>query len=238
MFNEIQHPYSVFKDNELFWLPSDDAVSYQKNLEVNNDKLREYNWIDKTFTYKFNSHGFRCEEFSNEDSIMFLGCSHTAGIGLPLEDTWAYQVAKRLNLKCVNLSIGGIGPDMAFRLANHYIPQIKPKLVVYYEPPPGRFYLYSSNEKFYYFNSGCMEMTHPMFLKFYQHWLSLEENIELDLLKHKLAIQALCQQNNIKFIFSKHELHFIDYARDLIHAGVNANKDLAELILNRINQNS
>ena len=123
-------------------------------------------------------------------------------------------------------------------MANHYIPQIKPKIVVYLEPPLGRFSLYSANSKFYNFNTGGIEWIEPIFVKFYQHWLSVEENLELDLLKHRLAIQLLCQQNNIKFIYQPDSMPFIDYARDLVHPGVNSNKNLAELILDRINQNN
>jgi hypothetical protein len=240
MFNEITHQYSEHKNKELPWLVADDGNTYFKNLKINKDKLTEYNWVDRHFTYRFNSHGFRSDEFSNDDSVMFLGCSMTVGIGLPLEDTWAYQVAKTLNLKCFNLSIGGSGPDTAFRLANHYIPQIKPKLVVYLEPPPGRFSLLSANGEFYQFITGNLNFIDPMFRKYYEHWISLEENLTLNSLKHKLAIQAICQEHNIKFVFgnSYTDMPFVDYARDLIHAGVKSNKMLAELILDRINQNN
>lgn len=240
MFNEIYHQYSQYRRKELNWLVPDHDFVYDRNLIENREKLEKYNWIDKQFTYKFNSHGFRCDEFSNDDSIMFLGCSMTMGIGLPLEDTWAYQVANSLNLKSVNLAIGGAGPDTAFRLANHYISQIKPKLVVFVDPPPGRFTLISDNKKFYSFITGTVDFIDPMFKTYYEHWLSMEENLTLDSLKHKLAIQAICQENNTKFVFAKSytEMKFLDYARDLVHSGVKSNKDFAEIILNRINQNN
>lgn len=240
MFNEITHQYSEHKNKELLWLVADDGSTYLKNLKINKDKLIEYNWVDRQIKYTFNSHGFRSEEFSNDDSVMFLGCSMTVGIGLPVEDTWAYQVAKAVNLKCFNLSIGGAGPDTAFRLANHYIPQIKPKLVVYLDPPPGRFSLLSANGEIYSFITGNFTSIDPMFRRYYEHWISLEENITLNSLKHKLAIQAICREHNIKCVVgdSYTDMPFVDYARDLIHAGVKSNKMLAELILDRINQNN
>lgn len=240
MFNEIRHQYSEHRSRELAWLPSDTDQHYQQNLISRYQELSNNNWVNKQFTYKFNSHGFRSEEFSQDDSIMFLGCSMTVSIGLPLEDSWAYQVAKNLNLKRFNLAIGGAGPDTAFRLANHYIPQITPKLVVYVEPPPGRFTLISADEEFYDFFTGQIDYINSDFRKYYEHWLSLEENLTLDSLKNKLAIQSLCQENNTKFVFAKSytEMKFLDYARDLVHSGVKSNKDFAEIILNRINQNN
>jgi hypothetical protein len=241
MFNEITHQYSEYKNKELFWLGSDLSDVYFNNVKTNRSQLNEYDWLGKVFTYKFNSHGFRSDEFSHEDSVMFLGCSFTVGIGLPLEDTWAYQVAEKLNLKRFNLAIGGSGPDTAFRLANHYIPQIKPKLVVFLNPPEGRFTLINDNYNFFEFSINILENSifacPPIFRKYYEHWISLEENITLNSIKHKLAIQALCQEHDIKFVYiDSSELKFLDLARDLNHAGIHSNKILAEIILNKINK--
>ncbi len=239
MFNATHHQYTQYKNQELAWLPSDTSWHYRDNLNTRYQELLDNNWIDKKFIYKFNSHGFRCEEFTNDDNIMFLGCSFTCGIGLPVEDTWAYIVAKNLNLKCNNLSIGGTGPDTAFRLANHYIPQLKPKIVMYLESPPGRFSMLLSNGKYQEFNAGHLDQIDQSLVKFYEQWILNDENIELHSIKHKLAIQALCYQNNIKFVFIKgKEYSTVDYARDLNHAGVNSNKQFAVKVLDKINQNN
>ena len=237
MLSEIFHQYSEHKNKELYWLTSDTKDLYLENLKTNYDKLNQNGWIDRQFAYKFNSHGFRCDEFTNENSIMFLGCSFTCGIGLPLEDTWAYQVANSLNLKSVNLGIGGSGPDTAFRLANHYIPIIVPKIVVYLEPPLGRFSLVN-DDKIYDF---CVsnKSVDTRFKYFYEHWLSCEENLILDARKHKLAIEMMCQQSRIKFEYKElNEIGKDHLARDLMHPGVSFNKTFANLVLNRINQNS
>ena len=63
----------------------------------------------------------------------------------------------------------------------------------------------------------------------------MAENSDLDYLKNKLAIQSLCHQNKIKFVYAHcNEMHNIDFARDLGHRGVKSNLQFAELILNRI----
>lgn len=241
MFNKINHQFDTYRYHEFTWFLSDNEERYQENLKTNYDKLNLNGWIDRQFTYKFNSHGFRCEEFTDEDSIMFLGCSFTAGVGLPLEDMWAYQVAKSLNLKCVNLGVAGTGPDTAFRLANHYISQIKPKIVIFLNSPPGRFSLFSGLDNlFYFFQINEINVfAETKFKTFYEHWLSCEENLVLDTLKHKLAIQSLCQENKIRFEYADwREMSRDSLARDLMHYGTNSNKKFAELIMDRINQNN
>jgi hypothetical protein len=115
---------------------------YHKNLRDNYEELEKYGWIDRTILYKFNSLGFRCEEFTDDPSIMFLGCSHTQGIGLPIESIWPTIVSNELNLKCVNLGQAGCSSDTAFRLLHGYIDKINPKIVVYMDPPGMRFELF------------------------------------------------------------------------------------------------
>ena len=250
MFNEIIHQYSQYKNKELAWLINDYELTYENNLKNNRGQLEKYNWIDRQFTYKFNSHGFRSEEFNNDNSIMFFGCSNTVGIGLPVEDTWAYMVAQNLNLKCFNLGIGATGPDVSFRLANHYIPQIKPNIVVYAEPHPSRFALVGVDDIYQFSTHGIVSHNiismkyneTKKFDNFYEQWILNEENIKLNSVKHRLAIQALCQQYNIKFAFAESYSELapidLDFARDLMHPGVESNKIFAELILSRINQSN
>lgn len=231
MFKEIKHQYSRFKNQELNWLTSDDEDLYLKHVKTNFNDLIEYGWVDRKFTYKFNSHGFRCDEFSHDNNIAFFGCSFTCGIGLPLENTWAYHVANNLNLKSFNLGIGSTGAGTSFRLANHYIPLIKPKLVVYLEPPPGRFYINSTDGQ-YDLTVGNYD---SIFENFYNHWLSNPENSDLDYLKNKIAIESLCHQHKIKFVYACcTEMSKLDLARDLGHCGARSNLQFAELILNRI----
>lgn len=237
MFGEIHHQYSIYKNIELPWVPADTEDRYHKNLESQYQLLKDNNWIDNHFTYKFNSHGFRCDEFNTAPSIMFIGCSNTCGIGIPIESSWSYIVAKSMGLQYVNLGIGATGPDTSFRLAHHYIPQIQPKLVVYLEPPPGRFSMLSGDNRIYDFMVGSVAHLDTRFSTYYDHWLSMQENIDIHSIKHELAISALCQRNNTKFIYL-HSLEFfgVDLARDLMHHGVKSNKIFSELVLNKINQ--
>ena len=234
MFNTINHQYTKHTNKTLNWLISDDESRYIENLKKDYQRLLDNNWIDKQITYKFNSHGFRCEEFTLDTSIMFLGCSHTCGVGLPIENSWTYLVSKQLNLKMINLGIGGIGPDSAFRLADHYILQLKPKIVIYLEPPTARFSLFVSQNGIIDFVPSSLISKH---YDYYMSWISNDENEKLNSRKHKLALEAICIKNNIKYIeidSIENSFKHIDLARDLMHRGIKSNELFSEDILKLI----
>lgn len=232
MFSNIFHQYSHYANRTLAWLPADSETRYENNLSTNYNQLKEYDWIDKKFTYRFNTHGFRSDEFTDDPSVMFLGCSNTCGIGLPIEQTWAHIVSNELKLKMINLGIGGSGPDTAFRLANHYISELRPKMVVFHQPSNLRFTLIGKHNLISDFNpSGNIP---SKFETFYHEWASNEENFELNGLKHRLAIEAICARNNVKLVVPDDTLFRHDFARDLMHAGVKSNEKFSKDVLNCI----
>jgi hypothetical protein len=231
MFTKIFHQYSELADQTFNWYPMDTEERYEENIKNNLNKLQQYGWVDSTFTYKFNSHGFRCEEFTKDPGVMFLGCSHTCGIGIPIENTWAYLVSQQLNLKMINLGIGGSGSDTAFRLANHYISQLKPKIVIYLQSHQARFSLVTKNKVHEFAPIFFPEE----FKKFYFEWISYNENIILHELKHNLAIEMLCNRHGIKLItFNIRYFRELDFARDLNHCGVKSNEEFSKFVLNHI----
>lgn len=72
---------------------------------------------DKSVIYKYNSDGFRSDEFSNRHDglhILFAGCSETEGVGGNIEDAWSKMLYDLINKdnKCsgfFNLSKSGWG---------------------------------------------------------------------------------------------------------------------------------
>lgn len=217
-------------NKELEWLSIDTQELYQKNLILKKLELEKYGWIDRKFTYKFNKYGFRCDNFTQEPSIMFLGCSFTLGTGLPMEDTWSYKTAQSVKLKRVNLGVGGGANDTAFRLANFWLPRILPKIVVFLPTINTRLevvretksdiwsaWLIGSNNKFYY------------------DWVSNDINCRLNYLKNSLAIKQLCTELNIKYVELKEtDTIYLDYARDLHHPGIKSNNNLHQKVLSKI----
>lgn len=80
-------------------------------------------------TYKFNSDGYRCDELQPSD-FLFLGCSYSIGVGLPVDDVWAKIIADRHSAPYVNISWPGAGAAYMGRLLAKTIDAIRPKYVI------------------------------------------------------------------------------------------------------------
>jgi hypothetical protein len=209
----------------------DSEELYNTNLKTHYSDLQTHGWIDNPFTYTFNSHGFRCEEFSDKQSIMFLGCSITCGVGLPLESIWSTMVANQLKLHNANLSVSAGSLDTAFRMCHGWIDKINPKLIILMKPPSIRIELVTNN-RVYNVNPSIKE-----FDDLYKIWTIDDNNSYFNSEKNLLAIELLCLKRNIPF----HVVDSFDLinssssrARDLMHPGVESHKIMSDIILSNI----
>jgi hypothetical protein len=230
MINEehFKSPFFNQANQEVSWFRMDSKERYQKNLKTKKTLLEKYNWIDQKFTYRFNSDGFRCENFEEEKNcIVFLGCSHTMGTGLPIETVWTTLVAKKLGLTCYNLGIGGGSNDTAFRLGYHYIPKLKPKIVVMLSPSYDRFEMFDKTQGLIQYGPWKVDL-------FYKKWSLCTENSILNKLKNKLALNYICNLASVKFLYiniNEYNNQDNDLARDLAHYGINSHKKFSEHVL-------
>lgn len=223
------------------WDINDSEEKFKKNLRHPRTRqiLEDLNWIDRKIIYNYNEYGFRCNNFKKQHTpnVMFLGGSTTAAIGLPIESSYTYKIAKRLGLAHYNLAIAGGSVGSMFRIANFWIPLLKPSIVIGLCPPADRFEILDSK--------GVPKILLPSFLydqkRFYREWISNEYNTKLDVEKNKLAIKQLCVQNNIKCImleemsdFQWTDFEVVDLARDLEHTGEVSHTNTAEYILKLI----
>jgi hypothetical protein len=71
--------------------------------------------VDPLTEYLPNSLGYRSPEFTQAD-VLFAGCSHTYGVGVPEEAIWGVQVSKSLGLSYMNLA--GSGQSVYFAVQN------------------------------------------------------------------------------------------------------------------------
>lgn len=233
MFKTINHYNSCYANKEVEWISSDSEELYNDNLAKNKGALEMFGWVNyKKFTYKFNSHGFRCDEFSNKKSIMFLGCSHTFGTGNPVEKIWPTLVARNLGLKCVNLGISASSNDTAFRLGHHYIPQLKPKIVIWLSTDISRLELHTVDDRIE--AHGLWTSDGGNFLS---NWLANPTNGEMNFIKNYLALESICKSNGVKFLErSIYQIrHAVeeekDMGRDLMHFGKMCHRACAEGLL-------
>lgn len=238
MFTLINHHHSHLSNQEVEWFSTDSEVFFKEAMAnpVKRKLIENNGWTNSSFTYKFNSHGFRSDEFTSEDSIMFLGASVVLGTGVPKEITWTHLVSQSLGLHSCNLGISGGSNDTSFRLGAHYIPQIKPKCVVHMTSYADRVDLITEENIYTMLHNGFYLPDH--YQRFYRDWITTEENGLLNLQKNIYAIRYVCQMHGIKLIeVDGSELWpwpprpDKDLSRDLYHPGVNSNKEIADKIL-------
>lgn len=100
-------------------------------------------YLKDTILYKYNKLGHRCKDVSDinlDNYILFAGCSHTAGEGLHLEQTYPYITSKQLNCDYYNLGLEASGFDVLFyNLMSWLSVYPKPKLIVIQYPDQNRF---------------------------------------------------------------------------------------------------
>ena len=226
---------SRYPPNETWrWCPTDTEARYQLNRAERADDLRQHGWWDHDpFDYHFNSSGFRSDEFDHRPGTLYLGCSFTLGIGLPHGDTWASQVSDALGTACWNLGQGKGSMDTCFRLAEHWIPRLRPTRVMMLCPMAERMELVDAQgfPGFY----TALDHDTPMIAA----WLKHPDNSRLNYSKNLRAIKQICNEHTIPF----HAWSITDLldgkeaaglARDLQHVGVEYHLKFAERVLGEI----
>ena len=229
MYTTEPHINEKFKNQSLLWHSTDTEECFEKNSKAN--KLGPWHSVSN-IEYKFNSYGFRAEEFSNTDNIVSLGCSFTLGVGIYAYQTWSDIVSKTLGLANFNLSIDGSSADCCFRMAANWIPQLKPKVVLYQNPEPSRFEWFDTVYKKPH-NMLASSQNHSAF---YKEWVMCERNLTMNYLKNLYAIQYLAESVGALFVhIPLDNINRLDSARDKSHFGLNTHNDVANIILRRLN---
>jgi hypothetical protein len=234
----IDHRYSNFKNKNLFWVDTDSEESFNHHMSdpERRAQLIKYGWDNPTaITYQFNSHGFRSKEFDDSPGIIALGCSFTAGIGLPQNSIWPELVGQQLGLSVWNLGIGGASMDTCFRNLYHYVDKLNAEYVLLLAPPEQRFELHT-DEKILCFRP--QHVYHPI----QQWWYQCEINGQLNFYKNLLAIQQLCSNHNKKLIVKNIETDLFGLphtdkwptSRDMLHVGAQEQKKCANQFIDSI----
>jgi hypothetical protein len=187
-------------------------------------------------TYRFNSQGFRADEFDSGPYLVALGCSFTVGIGLPDAATWPRLVANQLGLQCANLAWGGYSADTCYRLAEYWIPELQPRYVCMLTPPAARIEILlatGSQADFEVFMPNSMSTIYRMSDPYLRHWYANETNSAINQRKNERALKQLCHELNIPCTVMRAHDSFswnqkgLDCARDFMHAGPQQHQQLA-----------
>lgn len=117
------------------WMPSDTAAAWDANQSDRAARTRivASGWTRDSITYRYNNHGFRSDDDyhpgASHTGNIFLGCSITEGIGLNIEDTWAYRLCRLLGGEFYNLAQAATGIETQYRMLKAWAPALRPRAV-------------------------------------------------------------------------------------------------------------
>jgi hypothetical protein len=225
----------------VFWTGGDSQEQYTSNLKTQPD---DWYYKDKTITYSFNSLGHRSKEIQDLDKdnyILFLGCSHTMGVGLELEKTYPYLTSKQLGCDYYSLGVPASGIDVLEYNLLLWFAKVKhiPKAVIIQWPDHSRFISYNPEyENLIERGSWTKDENTEKFIT----------SSEISGLAHARKFLAMNMISNVvkvpmitctfthQPIFSIYDLQLrrIDYARDLSHAGIKSHQAWSELLLREL----
>lgn len=115
----------------------------------NMDLYQKHGWLNndgsvKSILYGNYEYGFRTR-LVKDKSLVVAGCSNTFGTGLNIEQTWGYKLAKKLDLRLVNLGIPGASCDQVYRVLKTFLPSLKPQYVACLMPDASRHEFFFNN---------------------------------------------------------------------------------------------
>ena len=232
------HSYMLKKNQTLLWHGTDTSDLFYNNLQnVDKNKMLIESGFTDPITYSFNNCGFRADAFDNRPAGLAFGCSFTEGTGLRLEQTWPFLLANMADTHVWNLGISGAALDTVFRLLDYYLLKFNPKFVCVLTPPHNRFEYCDLNVCYPVIQPGAS--IHSSFDK---EWLTQEINAIHNKRKNLLAIQQVCQENNIPVFFEDCEIGYdfdkigINCARDLQHYGAKSHQYIASRFYQHVRQ--
>jgi hypothetical protein len=222
--------------------PSQQAWHNGDNQDIFESKSKAHQdyWNARPITYDLNKYNLRCGEFppeGNRESITFLGCSHTEGVGQNKECTWPYLVTQHFNLEEFNLGIGGSGIDTAFRLYSQHQPILKSKYTVMLTPSYTR---YEEVHDDYFQYRGIWNLPKMPIIKHHiLKTLLTDKATYMNNLRNITAIHQVAAETDSKlFIFDVSVYHELlmrtDKARDAAHGGDKCHKVFADSVIKTI----
>jgi hypothetical protein len=228
---DLSGPGTKFK-RRLEWFPADTLEHFEKQ-----PKEHQEIWNAKgPIYYDINQYGFRCGIFPEEEcreSITFLGCSLTHGVGVHKEDTWPVLLSNMLELREINLGIPGGSTDSAFRVYNEWQPIHKSKITCLLLPPCHRMELIGRDK---WLNIGKWSkfpyLTDEMLVRLLDPILT---EVRVD--RNTAAINWVAQETDSTLIiidYTSVEIKEDQLGRDNKHPGEEWHKAIAEAFYDRI----
>ena len=232
--------------------PSDVDNHFNKHVNhpIGRENLIKNNWLingEKVeIDYHINKQGFRHDGtnpnyLDEKGGIVYIGDSHTMGVGLPIEQSWTYiahhMCEQTMHKRYINMGCPGYGIDSFYRLLKYYMDRIQPELVVLsypwqstrtevYDPhydmwesvtinKESRSKLAGKNNSIRWFHTGTC------YARWYKaldaiKWLCYDNGSKLYAIEEDRPNDKILQKISNKFT---HQIDDDDWARDLVHYG-------------------
>lgn len=246
MEQSIPDHMNLFQRSQtVYWSGSDRYEVWLTHMKDSNSRnyLERMGWDhEHAIEYKFNSCGFRDDEFDQRDNCLAIGCSFTEGVGLRADQIWPSKLTRLINTHVWNLGIGGASADTCFRMLDHYIKVLNPKAVFFLIPPLMRVELHSEDEiRSYLVTDEDVE-------SFVKVWFAHDGNGAINRYKNVLAMKQICADRGIQLYMQDSmernstddaDMANNDMARDLMHYGEETQDHIAkEFYRDYVNGNS
>ena len=236
------HVQQQYAGETLQWCSSDSEENYKKHLKDKHTKnlLALNGWLEDhsrfaDVKYTFNSAGFRSREIDTDNpGFAVFGCSFTAGIGLIENELYHHHIGKELKLSVDNFGVLGASNGLIFRIAQYWLPIVKPKFVILQTTFKERFEVINQDNVSNVMSPQWKEITNqPVF----RNWWFTDANSIADKQRNELAIRYLCHTLDIPiFVIDVEDFRnpVLGLSRDLDHSGPTNHTKVAEKLCNCI----
>lgn len=233
---------SKFRSQTVEFASSDTEEKFQENLKT---QPADWYYRHTPIVYNYNNNGHRSKPVSQLDFdnyILFTGCSHTEGIGIELENTYAYILSKSLGVDYYNMAAEGTGIDVIeYNLLSWFAKfNKKPRFVVVQWPDHSRFLSqYPGYETFIPSGSWAEDENLQKFVASAEisGFYYARKNISYRLIHNVIDVPIIGVYLGSLSLYDSAGIPIkkLDLARDLQHSGIKTNNDVAVRILDHIN---
>jgi hypothetical protein len=218
----------------------DSEENYLANLKTQPD---DWYYRENKVEYSFNSYGHRSKEIKELDFdnyLLFIGCSHTQGVGVKLENTYPHIISKNFKCDYYNLGMSATGIDvLEYNLLTWFFKFNKrPKAVIAQLPDHSRFLsCYPGYDNLIpngSWNIGSDKNVEKLLVNGEDTgFFHARKNISYRLINTVVQVPTIRLNYGSQVMYdSVDEVRFrrLDLARDLSHPGIESHKAVADTV--------
>lgn len=199
----LECPLHDIRSKSLNFFGTDTEEMFQKNLNY----IKMWDWKNTNIAYDINSLGYRSKELIHvmrQKYFVTFGCSHTVGVGLPLDTTYSNIISNELGLNYFNAGVnGGSNELILMNLYRFLMLDNKPEFVIIQWTYPTRKMYFLKNEMHVNLESDPYKKT--ILPNSYSDYLDHYDDIPNYFDEIRNNAIALCKLANVKLIEFKVE---------------------------------